>query len=320
MKDQRTILVTAIGTHSSECVIKALKKDEDFRIIGCDIHPAEWHAFSNQYDAVYRVPKGIEGQIYLDAIFEICKKENVEFILPLTDVEVDILNVHRDLFSEKNITLCMPSSFTLNIARNKYNLYKFFSEDSEVHSIKSYKGNEKIQNPVFPYIAKPVDGRSSEGIVFIKTPDQFTWLEKETDYIIQEVMEGPIYTVDYIRNDTYSTDFSIPREELLRTVNGAGMTVRIAANKKLHQLASRIGEKLKVHGCVNMEFIKNEGEFFLIDINPRFSAGLAFSHLAGYDFVNNHLNCFLGMDLHELSKIKPMIAVKTFVEVITKEG
>jgi len=38
-----------------------------------------------------------------------------------------------------------------------------------------------------------------------------------------------------------------------------------------------------------MEFIELNNEFYLIDVNPRFSARVAFSVIDGYDMVNNHL-------------------------------
>ena len=67
-----------------------------------------------------------------------------------------------------------------------------------------------------------------------------------------------------------------------------------------------------------MEFIKSDNKYFLIDINPRFSAGVAFSLLAGYDMVNNHLNCFSGKDIMPGVAFKTTIMVKKYVEHIIK--
>ena len=40
----RTILVTAIGSFSAAVVVRKYK-EEGFRVIGCDIYPAEWIGF-----------------------------------------------------------------------------------------------------------------------------------------------------------------------------------------------------------------------------------------------------------------------------------
>lgn len=59
-----------------------------------------------------------------------------------------------------------------------------------------------------------------------------------------------------------------------------------------------------------MEFIELNNEFYLIDVNPRFSAGVAFSVIAGYDMVNNHLRCFQEKDIEFRPKYQEMIITK----------
>lgn len=67
-----------------------------------------------------------------------------------------------------------------------------------------------------------------------------------------------------------------------------------------------------------MEFIVNNGEYYLIDINPRFSAGVGFSKLAGYDFVKNHLLCFMNEDIDASVEYDCFIAQKKMVDVINE--
>jgi carbamoyl-phosphate synthase large subunit len=54
----------------------------------------------------------------------------------------------------------------------------------------------------------------------------------------------------------------------------------------------------------------------LIDINPRFSAGIAFTTNSGYDVVLNHLRCFNNEDIDKQIDIKEQIIIKKFDEVI----
>ena len=51
----KRILITAIGSMSTECVIRQLRKQDVF-IVGCDIYPAEWHYESMLCDVVYKAP------------------------------------------------------------------------------------------------------------------------------------------------------------------------------------------------------------------------------------------------------------------------
>ena len=42
-----------------------------------------------------------------------------------------------------------------------------------------------------------------------------------------------------------------------------------------------------------LEFIRDEeDEYHVLECNPRFSGGIAFSKAAGFDFVRAHLDCF----------------------------
>lgn len=308
------ILVTAIGSFSADCVINTLKKHKHF-VVGCDIYPSEWHAVSKDCDKVYKVPFATKENDYIDSLITICKQDNIEYVFPLTDLEIDVLNKKREIFENNGIILCIQSSQCLDIARNKYKIHFMFENDSIVNVPKTIYSNEITEAFSLPAIGKPINGRSSEGVEKIYCLDELIRLKKKDNYLIQEYLEGNIYTVDYVRNSLTGQDFSIPREELLRTKNGAGTTVRIVPDKQLNEIVSYIGNKLGINGCVNMEFIYHANKYYLIDINPRFSAGVAFSNFIGYDMVSAHLNCFTNnINLPQPIKFEEQILCKRYKE------
>lgn len=313
--ESKTVLVTAIGSFSADCVINELKKN-NYNVIGCDIYPAEWHAVSKDCNRVYRVPLASENDDYINNILTICHENHVNFILPLTDIEIDVLNKYRSSFNNCGIILCMQSNYTLNIVRNKYILYKTFEHDNNIPSIKTFKSGQNNIPNIIPCIAKPCNGRSSEGLKIINNLSELEYIKSFNNYIIQEFISGPIFTVDYTRNAETGHDFSIAREELLRTKNGAGITVKITIDQTLSQLVSYIGNKIEVNGTVNMEFIKHDDKYYLIDINPRFSAGVAFSHVAGYNMVMSHFNCFMNSDIFPSITYSEQIITKRYKEEI----
>lgn len=310
------ILITAIGSMSAACVISTLKQHQH-TIFGCDIYPAEWHYESQLCDKVYQSPKATNENEYIDFLLNKSIQDSIDHILPLTDLEIDVINKYRNRFTELNIQLCMPSGNILQIIRNKYKLYQVFKDDPEVPTITTYKyENKKNTLLAFPYIAKPYNGRSSEGLLHIHTINELNAIKNSSSYILQEYKEGNIYTVDYIRCALTGKQSAVAREELLRTKNGAGLTVKISNNPLIYQLTIHIGQKLGINGCVNMEFIKNDELFYLIDINPRFSAGIAFSQMTGYDMITNHLNCFSSRNIDPPIQIKEHILTKRYQEEI----
>lgn len=310
----KNILITAIGSFSAEVVVEALKSLNN-RVIGCDIYPKGWHYLVRKLDSFYQVPLAIKEKEYIDKIIEICKMEKIDLIFPLTDIEIDVYNSNREIFKNIGVKVCIQNKEALEIARDKFELFKKFL-NSEIKVIPTYLYKEIGNLKNFPYIAKPKNGRSSEGLLKIYQEKEFQQIENPNNYIIQNYLEGSIIVVDYIRNSKTGQDFSVIRKELIRTKNGAGITVEIFENEKISKISSHIGKELNINGCICMEFIENNGEYYIMDINPRFSAGTAFTQKAGYNIVKNHLNCFLNKKIDDPIRIKKNIMTKRYIEEI----
>ncbi len=311
-------LITAIGSMSAECAIKKIKAENHF-VVGCDIYPGEWHYETKLCDKFEKAPFATNKNVYVQFLINVCKMYDLKYIIPLTDLEIDVINEYRHLFEIESIVLCMQTSLVLNIVRDKYKLSKTFEHDDNVPSIKTYLLSEMPDDMVFPCIAKPYNGRSSEGLLRNATREQVETLENKEFYILQEQLPGNVFTVDFCRNASTRKCCAIPRQELLRTKNGAGLTIQTSNDKKLIELVSYIGDKLNINGCVNMEFIYNENKYYLIDINPRFSAGIAFSVVSGYNMVLNHIRCFVGDEIEGQVNINEQIIIKKYEEVICKD-
>lgn len=300
---------------SAECAIKRVKADRNF-VVGCDIYPGEWHYETKLCDAFVKAPFATYEDEYINFLIDTCKNYELGYIIPLTDLEIDVINRHRNRFKENNIILCMQTTQVLDVARDKFRLSRVCSEDSNIPSIKTCLLSKLPADFKFPCIAKPYNGRSSEGLIRNATREQLMAIENKDIYIVQAQLEGNVFTVDYCRNAVTGVDSAVPRQELLRTKNGAGLTIQIVPDSSLIELVSYIGKKLNINGCINMEFIFNGGKYYLIDINPRFSAGVAFSYLAGYDMVINHINCFIGKDIDGQIVLKEQIIIKKYEEVL----
>lgn len=318
MKGCFTILVTAIGSFSADCVINTLKSN-GHKVIGCDIYPSIWHAVSQDCDKVYQAPFATKEKEYIDFLLDISENESVDYIIPLTDLEIDVINRNRLTFKNSHVSVLIQSEDCLKIARNKLAMYELFYESKIVNLPYSVSSEKLEMSFPLPAIAKPVDGRSSEGLTRITNVEQLSNVSKLSNYIVQEHLSGSVFTVDYVR-DRQGNDFSVPREELLRTKNGAGTTVRVVNDDKLIATVSHIGHQLDIVGCVNMEFILYENKYYLIDINPRFSAGVAFSNFVGFDMITSHLNACLGKNINPRVVLNEQIITKRYKEELLWEA
>jgi carbamoyl-phosphate synthase large subunit len=306
---------------SSEAVIGSLKQNRNNYIVGCDIYSKNWIAPSILVDSFYQVPFASNDN-FVNDILSICAKEKIEYIIPLTDPEIDRLSESREILEKNSLTLCISDKKTIMMCRNKMSLYSLFQADKVINIIPTIDASMTNLNTLnLPLIAKPKLGRSSEGIFKIFCESDLRYFINKFPieyYILQPLFSGEIYTVDLIRNAISGNCFSIVRQELIRTVNGAGITIKLTKNDQISEMAKNISKKIDIKGCVNFEFIKHDQKFYLMDINPRFSAGIAFSLIAGYNFVVNHMNCFKNMEIDPPIEYKEQILSKRYYEIQNK--
>lgn len=320
---ENTVLVTAIGSFSADISIKTAKQ-QGWRVIGCDIYPKEWLADASNVHVFYRAPLASDKEAYIDFILSTIKKERVNYLLPSTDYEIDVLNKHRKEIAETGTILCISDFDTIELCRDKWQLYNHLKKVGFSHLIPTYLVKDKSNHIDFgfPLVGKPSDGRSSQGLkVFCKEHDfhQFQ-LAAPKNYLVQPKIEGTIITVDVVRQPDGQKVVAIPRKELLRTLNGAGTTVLVYSDQKLCQICYDLANLLNIKGCVNFEFIQNEdGDYFFLECNPRFSGGIEFSCMAAYQCVRNHFNCFTGKEIEELNSYKNTYIARKYEEYITKQ-
>lgn len=318
----KRILVTAIGSMAADIVIKTLHRNGCY-VVGTDIFPKEWVVDAHNVEMFYNVPRVDEEARYVDRLIEICLEQKVDYIIPLTDLEIDVLNAHRSAF-ENIAVLCMADYETICICRDKGKTADCLRQKAVCHTVPIYSDEEMVNRSVrFPVVAKPVDGRSSQGVRIYQEQEaeelqSFYSRVRGGRYLFQPYIEGDIITVDVVRNRNTNQCVAVARRELLRTSNGAGMSVQVFRDMTLEQTCMDIAGTLDIHGCVNFEFIETEDQTrYFLECNPRFSGGVEFSVLAGYDFVTNHLRCFAGSAIETPACIQEHYIARKYEEYIT---
>lgn len=320
-------LVTSIGSLSAGSVISSLREIPEIRISGTNSTPGNWIFHANCVDHFHEVPHSRDNEALTREFLRICLTHDITHIIALTDLEVDLLSKQRQSFEALGVTVCIPSSAAITICRDKWLMYQQFRDVPAVPLIPSCLSSDAMTSSLpYPRIAKPRKGRSSEGIVKLDDQSDFShFLSKSTTTacVIQPLLPGAVHVVDLVRQQSTGKCAVTTRVELLRTANGAGVTVQMTDNPSLQDIAIKVAELLKINGCINLEFIEHEDNFFLMDINPRFSAGIAFSKIHGYDMVRNHLRCHLAprtdIDLPPINT-QPCIITRHYIETSIRQG
>lgn len=294
------VLVTAIGTVTATAIVTELKKTNQYHLIGADINPKNEIATSLDVDEFYVFPPAADLDAYISFALDFCREHKVAYYYAVIDKEVVNIARNRQRFSDIGVTLCVVNYEFAEICHFKNRFADWIDDNLPQLAIKSYHAYSEITDDDFPLFIKPVEGVSSSGCRRIDTKKEFlSAVPAEAigrEMIVQKYTEGYHITVDLIRNKGTGQSMQIQRRELLRNANGCGIAVEILNDKKLHDICDELMERLDLHGVANAEFFCCCGEFKIIEINPRFSAGTRYSCMAG---INTVLNALLIADGRE---------------------
>ncbi|WP_061040391.1 ATP-grasp domain-containing protein [Vibrio coralliirubri] len=297
------LLFTCVGRR--KYLIDYFKCESDFvnKVVGADMSltaPA-----LHSCDESYQVPS-IYDSGYIDEILSICKKERINFIISLNDMELPILIDNQERFSDIGVSLALSNEKVINICSDKYMTYEFGLKMG-IPVPKTYielgQAIVDIDNKCikFPLIVKPRWGSASFGLYIVNTIGELEesyrqchsnlstsylsqFKKSHQDVIIQEFIEGSEYGVD-IFNDLKSTYHGFVAKKKLSMRSGETDKATTVSPRLFLDSATKIGKNLGHIGNLDCDFMERDGEMLLLELNPRFGGGYPFSHEAGANLV-----------------------------------
>lgn len=308
----KTVLITAAGSASALPALRRYRA-AGMRVIACDIYPREWNAASMAADDFFQALTVTDEAAYVQQMLDAVRRYQVDALIPLTDVEVDVLCSRKEAFLELGCILCTPEENVARLCRDKLTMGRRLSEKGLCQTIPTYGVADAPQT--YPLMLKPRSGRSSQGQAVVNSREEFDMVvTRRDDYIVQPFLSGNIFTVDVARDASGQVQ-TLAREELLRTGNGLGTTVQVYGQHPLEAVCAAIAQEIGLVGVVNMEFIHHGEDYFFLEVNPRFSGGTGFSMKAGMDTAMLMLKCHQGQAIGLRGAIRPGVYTRQ-VEII----
>lgn len=310
----KTVLITAAGSASALPVLRRYQA-AGLRVVACDIYPRAWNAAPLAADEFFQALPVTDEAAYVQQMLDAVRRCGVDALIPLTDVEVDVLCSRRAEFLALGCILCTPSEDVVRLCRDKLSMAKRLEAAGVCRTIPTYDVENLPADLSFPLMLKPRSGRSSQGQAVVRSREELAAAAaRRDDYIAQPFITGNIFTVDAARDAAGQTQ-TLVRQELLRTGNGLGTTVEVYDAHPLEQTCAAIAREIGLVGVVNMEFIHHEGEYFFLEVNPRFSGGTGFSQQAGMDCALLMLQTMQGQAIPPRPAVRPGIYTRQ-VEII----
>lgn len=275
------VLITSVSRKVwlVEAFRRALSRYGGGRVIACDADPVSAALYRS--DGHYRVPLSVQSN-FIDEIMAICKKEKIKLIVPTRDRELLIFAENKEYFAKAGIIVMVSAPEVIKICSDKYRFYQFF-QDSGIDVAATWLEDLNASHARFPLFVKSRYGAGGAGAFKAENPGQLrAFIEYCPDALTQEFIAGPEYTVDLF-SDFSPRVISVVVRRRLEVVAGESYKAKTVNAADIVRLSIKAAEKLKSQGHITLQFIKNERQLKLIEINPRFGGGAALGFAAGCD-------------------------------------
>ena len=240
---------------------------------------------------------------YIDITLDICKNYKVDALLSLNDLELPILANNKHLFEELGVKVIVSSPEVIDICFDKYETAKWV-ESIGLTSPKTYIRLDDVKKALengeisFPLFMKPRWGSGSIGLESISDMEDlgmyYNILMKKikktilatasigNEYIlIQEKLTGNEYGLD-VMNDLDGNNVGVSVKQKLAMRSGETDKAITLDLPVLKNIGEKIGENLKHIGNLDVDIMQRaNGEYCVLELNPRFGGGFPFSYEAG---------------------------------------
>lgn len=333
-----TIIVTCACSIVFPSIVNCLHQNSkyQFYIIGVDVQPKGLGSLLS--DCFYQVPLGSDEEAYIKSLIEICQKETVDIILPISDEENLSLSKNIELFREKKIKLLVNEYKITRLAFNKESTLVFLHENNiqtpQWQIAKNINDlDEKIMELGYPekeVVIKPIMARGSRGFHIIKSDfnevEQF--LSRDSIFMTKETvlkilsnatdLIPRLLLMEYLPGHSYSVDILADQGKMLACLPHRRIGYRwgrlnwaiIENNQAVLEMCQSLVRIFKFDNLVNIELgYSNNNTPLLIEINPRASATLALNALSGIDILHHAIDlklqgeCNLPNLFHEVEYI-----------------
>lgn len=266
------------------------------KIVGADISlsaPA-MHIVDKKYRGL-----SVSDPDYISQLLEISELEDIDLIIPLIDPELLVLSENKTKFEQIGTFVLVSEPQVIKISSNKHNTYRFFRENSiDTPEVISISEALRSSEHIYPLLMKPAVGSASIDVHKISNREELEFFSTRVEEpVLQEYVDGDEYTVSVLVDLKGRVRCIVPRRRLAVRAGevSKGMTVK---NRKIMETVERAVRALNgAVGPINVQGILNkEGEFKLIEINPRFGGGDPLAIKAGADFPRWIIEMMLGKD------------------------
>jgi carbamoyl-phosphate synthase large subunit len=222
-----------------------------------------------QYAAQVRVAvPPIEDPDYVPALAALCEQHGVGAVLPLTDLDIELLARARE---EGRLPALVPSAEVARRTYDKYEAHLLLGELG-LPSPPTMLPQDDLQSLRYPVMVKPRKGSGARSIHLANDPSQARFF---IDYVqepvmVQTALGGPELSIDCLGDGDGRCLNAIPRT-MLESRGGESIKGTTIRDEELIELGRAVMEALAVRGPATIQVFRDpQLGVAITDVNTRF--------------------------------------------------
>ena len=253
---------------------------------------------------------------YIDITLDICKQYNIDALISLNDLELPILADNKAKFEQIGVKVIVSSPEVIDICFDKYKTAQW-TESIGLNAPKTYVTLASAKEALakgeiaFPLFMKPRWGSGSIGLETIDDMEEldiyYHILMKKIkksilatasvgdEYImIQEKLTGQEFGLD-VMNDLKGNNVAVSVKKKLAMRAGETDKAITMDLPEVREMGAIIGRNLKHIGNLDVDIMQRaNGDYCVLELNPRFGGGYPFSYEAGVNMPKAILSWLKG--------------------------
>lgn len=281
-------------------------KDEEHNVINIS-DSASVGKYSKFIDSFYSIQLATAT---VSSIIEFINKHQIDILIPTEDEYAEWLSSYRDAIElNSNCRCAIVDKKLFSRVINKSDLLEFCRNNNIPHPITSRVSvdsiNDAVQRVGFPALIKPNISNGSRGIVPVNDIKE---LRDKLPNIISQYGECSLQEFIYNPDHYYNcmlyrySDGSFGPSVVTKITRfypikgGSSSFCTTIENPKIVDICSRLLSELNWTGFADFDILeKGEGDFRIIEINPRVPASLHAAYVSGVDFGEIIVDDLLGL-------------------------
>ena len=247
------------------------------KVIAADINPKSPALyFADDYLIVPRS----DDPNFINFIIDFCKNNSIKLIIPTRDEELPLFSKNRDVFDEIDVKIMVSDVESIEICQDKMKFINFcinngFGIPKTYNNINSRDTND------FPLFLKPVVGKSGVDTFRVDSFENLNEiLSRNNDFIVQECVEAPEYTIDLFADFEGNVISAVPRQRVY-VWGGESLITKTVKIDLIINESVRLAEKLGLKGHNTIQCFFDGENIKFIEVNPRFGGAASISFEAG---------------------------------------